>query len=153
MYIHIFFLLIISVVNFLVQTHIVAQRFADSTNILSSTSAERDSLMARVKELKKELENTQTELKRVRTKLAASSERKLKVVTKATKLRGQVTSLRSKLQGTKAITAVSQERVTYLVAKVEATRAELQAARADIARRRKELHPWRRTGRLLSTGP
>ncbi|XP_062075251.1 uncharacterized protein LOC133779290, partial [Humulus lupulus] len=123
--------------------HIVAQWFADSTNILSSTSAERDSLTAQVGELEKELENTQTELKRVRTKLAASSERKLKVVAKATKSRGQVTSLRSELQGTKDIVAASQERVTYLEAEVEATRAELQAARAKVEAIRAELQAAR----------
>ena len=84
MYIHFFLLLIISVVNFLVQAHIVAQRFADSANNLSASSAERDRLTAWVEELEKELEDTQTELKRAWTKLFVSSKRKLKAVAKAT---------------------------------------------------------------------
>ena len=71
--VHTFFLLlIISVVNFLVQAHIVAQQFADSANNLFASSVERDCLTARVEELEKELEDTQIELKRVRSKLSVS---------------------------------------------------------------------------------
>ncbi|XP_062096702.1 uncharacterized protein LOC133802418 [Humulus lupulus] len=108
--------------------HIVAQRFANSANNLSASSAERDRLTTRVGEL----EDTQTELKRVRSKLSVSTKRKLKAVAKATTLQDKVNSLESELQGTKAIAAASQERVTYLEAKLKAARAELEAARAEL---------------------
>ena len=65
-----FLLLIADAIDFLVQIYIVSLRHADTSGVLSASTAERDCLMSWVQELENELSETKVQLSKALRKSA-----------------------------------------------------------------------------------
>ncbi|XP_062099043.1 uncharacterized protein LOC133804952 [Humulus lupulus] len=87
--------------------YIVSLWHADSSGVLSASTAERDGLMAQVQELENELSTTKVQLSKARTKYAKLDSKREKLKAKIKELKGKARCLERELRGAKAAATAS----------------------------------------------